>query len=149
MEGKIMHRGKALQPDRNCGYCNKPLPTLRHPDTQYCNPICRGRARYAREHDKPGVICLDCGKMFTRVGSHVVQQHGYESTAEYRKEHGLMARETRTEEHAAEMRSKATTIENLESGASRRYTQGDGHAEAVTEFWDNRENKLGHRKRVV
>lgn len=144
-----MHRGKAIQPDKDCEYCGKQLPALRHPKAEYCDVICRGRARYARDNDAPGIKCLDCGKMFRRVGSHVVQAHGYESTLEYRREHGLMARETRVDEHAAKMRSKVTTLGNLGRGAERRYKKGGEHGEKVKEFWDNREKKLGTRKRQI
>lgn len=142
-----MHRGRALQPERDCDYCGSKLPDLRHPETKYCNTICRGRDRYARENDKPGIKCLDCGKVFRRVGSHVVQAHGYESTLEYRQEHGLMARETRVDEHAEMMRAKAATLDNLEAGKHRRYRRGGDHGEKVKEFWQNREKKLGSRKR--
>jgi len=142
-----MHRGKAIQPDRDCEYCGKQLPALRHPKAEYCDTICRGRARYARDNDKPGIKCLDCGRIFRRVGSHVVQAHGYESTLEYRREHGLMARETRVDEHAANMRSKVTALGNLGHGAERRYKKGGDHGEKVKEFWQNREQKLGSRKR--
>lgn len=146
-----MHRGKRIEPYAECEFCGKPLPALRHPETRYCDTICRGRARYAREHDKPGVKCLDCGLVFQRVGSHVVQVHGYESTAEYRQEHGLMARETHTSEHAANMKQRVTSkaLENLESGVDSRYKKGGRHAARVKEFWDNRESKLGTRRRNI
>lgn len=138
-----MHRGKAIQPERDCEYCGTLLPALRHPGAKYCNTICRGRDRYQREHDQPGLKCLDCGKMFVRVGSHVVQAHGYESVTEYRIEHGLMAKETRTDEHAAEMSAKAQAynFDNLEAGEPHRYQEGGDHGERVTEFWKNRKKK--------
>lgn len=143
-----MHRGKAIQPEQDCDYCGKPLPALRHPATKYCNPICRGRDRYAREHDKPGVKCLDCGRVFTRVGSHVVQTHGYEDTADYLREHGLMAKETRTEEYAHKMRKKITyrAVDNLVLGAPNRYEVGGDHGEKLKEFWANRKKKEGYKK---
>ena len=141
------HRGKALQPDRDCDYCSAQLPELRHPNARYCDPTCRQRDRYQREHEVEGIKCLDCGKIFTRVGSHVVQVHGYESVAEYRQEHGLMARETHTEQHAREMSRKAQAYDhrNLEAGKPHRYHKGGDHGEKLKEFWKNRNKKRGNR----
>lgn len=143
-----MHRGKAHQPDRDCDYCGKTLPSLRHPNAKYCDPICRGRDRYQKEHSKPGIKCLDCGKMFARVGSHVVQAHGYENTAEYLQEHGLMSKETRTDEHAESMRGKIKeySVKNLATGAPMRYKKGGDHGERVKKFWDNRKKKEGYKE---
>lgn len=143
-----MNRGRAIQPERECDYCGTQLPALRHPEAKYCNTICRGRDRYQREHDGPGVKCLDCGRMFARVGSHVVQAHGYESTLEYRQEHGLMGHETRVEEHAETMRAKVSkkAIENLERGEPYRYRKGGKHGEKVTKFWQNRKKKSEYKK---
>lgn len=142
-----MHRGKAVQPERDCEYCAKQLPTLRHPKARYCDPTCRQRDRYQREHDVAGLKCLDCGKIFTRVGSHVVQVHGYESVVEYRIEHGLMAKETRLQDHADAMSEKAQNYnhDNLELGADNRYKTGGEHGKKVTEFWKNRKNKSEYK----
>jgi hypothetical protein len=141
-----MHRGKALQPDRDCDYCGSLLPALRHPSTKYCNPTCRQRDRYQIEHDRPGIKCLDCGKLFIRVGSHVVQVHGYGSTAEYLQEHGLMAKETHTQEHIEDMRGKVTykAMENLQLGKPNRYRKGGDHGEKLKKFWKNRKDKKGY-----
>jgi hypothetical protein len=143
-----MHRGKATQPDKDCEYCGQALPELRHPAARYCNPTCRQRDRYQREHAAPGLPCLDCGKIFTRVGSHVVQVHGYESVAEYRQEHGLMAKETRADDHAQHMSDLAKEQERpgLELGAPYRYHKGGDHGKQVTEFWRNRKQKSEYTK---
>lgn len=143
-----MNRGRAIQPYRECDYCGNPLPTLRHPKAKYCDGTCRQRDRYAREHEVNGVKCLDCGKIFTRVGSHVVQVHGYESTAEYLKEHGLMAKETHTEEYAHKMRDMITyrATDNLPLGAENRFRKGGHHAENLHNFWENRKKKEGYKK---
>lgn len=141
-----MHRGKALQPEKECEFCNKPLPALRHPNAKYCDTICRGRDRYAREHNSKGIKCLDCGKYFDRVGSHVVQVHGYSNVIEYRREHGLMAKETHTIEHANKMRAKLAdkSLDNLEKGEDNRFVKGGDHADRLKEFWDNRKAKKGY-----
>lgn len=143
-----MNRGKAIQPERDCDYCGKPLVALRHPKAKYCDTVCRGRDRYQREHEVAGLKCLDCGKIFTRVGSHVVQVHGYESVIEYRIEHGLMAKETRLQDHADAMSEKAQGYnhDNLELGADNRYKTGGGHGKKVTAFWKNRKKKLEYEK---
>ena len=141
-------RGKSIQPAQECLWDNKPLPELRHPKALYCDAICRGRDRWAREHVGEGVKCLICGKMFNRVGSHVVQVHGYESTAEYTKEFGLLARETHTKSHKIEMREKVTqkAIENLKLGKDNRYVEGGDHGEHLKQFWANR-RRLSERRR--
>ena len=141
-----MHRGKSVQPERDCEYCSKSLPELRHPTNRYCDKTCRQRDRWQRDHVGDGVKCLDCGKLFNRVGSHVVQVHGYESVLEYKKEHGLTGKETRTDEHALLMRSKVTdkTISNLENGKSNRYRKGGDHSERVSDFWRNRKERKGY-----
>lgn len=143
-----MSRGKAIQPDRDCEYCAKQLPALRHPMARYCNPICRQRDKLDRQRKGKGIKCLDCGKLFVRVGSHVVQVHGYESVIEYKEEYGLASKETHTEEHIALMRSKVTkvSIDNLENGKDNRYTKGGGHGERVSEFWKNRKEKTNLRE---
>lgn len=144
----MTHRGKAIQPERDCGYCSKNLPALRYPAAQYCNPTCRQRDRYQHEHEVDGLKCLDCGKVFTRVGSHVVQVHGYESVVDYRREHGLMAKETRLQDYADAMSVKAQGYDhnNLESGKDNRYRKGGNHGAEVTEFWKNRKNKSEYNK---
>lgn len=143
-----MNRGKALQPEKDCEYCGKQLPAMRHPEMRYCDPVCRQRDRYQKEHPVDGLKCLDCGKIFTRVGSHVVQVHGYESVIEYRQEHGLMRQETRLEDHADKMRKKRYkhTEENLKLGADNRYKKGGDHGKRVSEFWKNRKQKSEYKK---
>lgn len=141
-----MHRGKALQPERECDYCNKPLPALRHPDMKFCDPTCRQRARYSRDNITKGIKCLVCGKIFVRVGSHVVQVHGYSNVLEYKQEFGLNKNETHTKEHAEKMRQMIAdrSIENLKNGKDNRYQKGGDHAEHLKKFWRNRKNKKGH-----
>lgn len=87
------------------------------------------------------IQCLECPLKFVRVGSHVVQVHGYENVAEYRKEHGLMAKETRVSEYAKKMSEMASTYENLEAGSHARFKKGGGHGEVVSEFWKNRKKR--------
>lgn len=147
-QSETMHRGKALQPPRDCDYCGQPMPLLRHPKAKVCNKTCQQRARYAREHDTPGVKCLDCGKMFQRVGSHVVQVHGYENTQEYLQEHGLMSKETHTEEYSQKMRqlNHENSRASLVTGKDNRYVKGGDHGERLKEFWANRKKKEGYKK---
>lgn len=78
-----------------------------------------------------------------RVGSHVVQVHGYDSVDEYRVEYGLMRKETRLQEYAEKMSAKAVTIGNLKSGINTRFKKGGDHAENLKQFWHNRREKLG------
>ena len=80
------------------------------------------------------------------MGSHVVQVHGYENVIEYRKEHGLMAKETHTKAHADDMRKKVTdkAIENLKRGEDTRFVEGGSHAKDLKKSWDNRKQKKGY-----
>ncbi len=104
----------------------------------------RQRAHQKRQEQAQELIkCLECDLEFIRVGSHVVQVHGYSNTAQYRKAHGLMARETSTTEHKERMRSLNTSSKNLEAGKHNRYHIGGNHGKNLTEFWNNRRrNKI-------
>ena len=131
-------RGKIPMLPAECEFCNKPLPNLRHPSMKFCTNVCFQRDKWQRNHPVGnGIKCMECGKVFTRVGSHVVQVHGYGNVAEYRFEHGLLARETRTAEHAEEMRHKAVTHDNLKRGEVNRFVKGGTHPEQLKEFWNN------------
>lgn len=141
-----MHRGRSIQPSRDCEYCGLELPALRHPKAKYCNPLCRERARYHRKYVEQGVKCLVCNKPFVRVGSHVVQAHGYESVGEYRKEYGLMSKETRLDGYADKMGRLARNKKNLKAGRDNQYIKGGSHGDAVSEFWVNRKTKAGYRE---
>lgn len=88
--------------------------------------------------EEPLIKCLECPLSFIRVGSHVVQVHGYENVAEYRREHGLMARETAGAVYRNKMRTLARNYDNLEKGISTRFKPDDGHGQRITEFWKNR-----------
>lgn len=101
------------------------------------------------EAEEPLIQCLECSLYFRRVGSHVVQVHGYANSGEYRREHGLMQKETRTERYAKMMAKKASTITNLEKGAAKRFGKEGGNPHIVSEFWKGREEKLGTRSRKL
>ena len=100
------------------------------------------------ETDDQLIPCLECSLKFKRVGSHVVQVHGYESALEYRREHGLMGHETRLQSYADNMRAKVgpEALANLERGKDNRYKVGDDHAERVSKFWANRKKKSEYKK---
>lgn len=134
-------------PEQQCAFCNKELPAIRHPKQGHCSNVCWQRDRYRRSHVKNGIKCLICGKEYVRIGSHVVNSHGYESSDEYRWDYGLMARETRTDTYAKKMSNKACTFDNLKAGAPDRFVAGGDHGEYLKKFWNNRKNKrpLGKR----
>ena len=92
------------------------------------------------------ISCLECDLKFRRVGSHVVQVHGYGSTLEYRRAHGLMQKETRTKDYANKMRLKVSSLENLTKGKGTRFVKGGGHGAVVTDFWETRKNKSDYKK---
>ena len=142
-------RGKMPMLPAECEFCNKPLPDVRHPSMRFCTNVCYQRDKWQRTHPVGnGIKCLECGKVFTRVGSHVVQVHGYENVNEYRKEHGLMSKETRTKEHAELMREKIVekSVENLGKGKSWRFTSNDNHVDELKQFWNNW-NKHGRKRK--
>lgn len=142
-----MHRGKRLEPYKECDWCNKTLPALRHPKQKFCSFDCRSRERWNRENVKDGIKCLVCSKMFNRVGSHVVQVHGYENVLEYKREFGLNKHETRTKKHAESMKKKLVdkSVDNLEKGAHTRYEKGKVNKD-LEQYWINRKSKEGYKK---
>ena len=101
------------------------------------------RSRYVNPN---GVKCLVCEQKFTRVGSHAVQAHGYESSAEYRRSFGLNKNETRTDAYANKMRRLIadSSIKNLENGKPNRFVKGDN--KCILEYWKNRKSKKGFIK---
>lgn len=99
------------------------------------------------------IKCLECSLRFTRVGSHVVQVHGYESAKEYRKNHGInwkTGKETTVQSHRDVMSKKTRenkTIKNLQNGASTRFVKGGNHRKIVSEYWKiKRESKISANK---
>lgn len=98
------------------------------------------------EYEEELIACLECKLKFRRVGSHVVQVHGYKSTLEYRQAHGLMQKETRTKDYAHKMKLKVTTIDNLALGERTRFVKGGGHGEIVKEFWRARKATSDYKK---
>ena len=93
------------------------------------------------EFDGELIKCLECNLAFKRVGSHVVQVHGYDSAKHYRKTHGLDWKTGRAttvpqhREHMAKLVKQNGTIHNLESGAKHRFTKGGDHGKVVSEYW--------------
>lgn len=98
-----------------------------------------------KESSEELIQCLECSLSFRRVGSHVVQVHGYKTVSEYRDAHGLKARETRTESYAKKMKRLASNKENLELGAPNRFKKGGSHGEYIKKWWNNRREKHGFR----
>lgn len=96
-----------------------------------------------QETDDKLVKCLECNLSFVRVGSHVVQVHGYESASEYRRAHGLIPRETLGPNYRQKMHDKLDpkVLANLEKGINTRFTKGGGHAEVVKKFWEGRKKR--------
>jgi hypothetical protein len=92
------------------------------------------------------IACLECKLKFRRVGSHVVQVHGYKSTLEYRRAGGLMQKETRTKDYAHKMKLKASAIENLALGKRTRFVKGGRHGDVVREFWQARKATSDYKK---
>lgn len=144
----MMARGKVEMLPCDCAYCGTALPLTRHPSTRYCTAICRGNARYQRDHigGREIIKCLDCGKGFIKVGAHVVQKHGYADAREYRIEHGLdYKRGIVTAEHRALLANNVVesgTIHNLEKGAKYRFKHGGRSSEIVKRYWEYRKTGI-------
>lgn len=139
-----MARGKAPQPPKPCGFCGQPLPEVRHPSAAYCNPTCRQRKQWERAE---GVACRVCGRKYKRVGSHVVQVHGYDSSADYRWEFGLAQSETRLDGYADTMSEKFDPKRSsvVEAGKATRFKPKDERIKTA-EWW--RKRRENESKRV-
>jgi phosphoribosylanthranilate isomerase len=93
------------------------------------------------------IRCLECDLAFARVGSHVVQVHGYESAKEYRKAHGLDWKSGKTtcvpshREYMAKMSKQNGTEKNLLRGASHRFKKGGKSSEVVKDYWRQKKNQ--------
>ena len=95
-----------------------------------------------RAHGRDGLVkCLECNLWFLRVGSHVVQVHGYETARDYKLAHGLdwkTGKDTAAKEYRQHMAAKAKengTEANLEAGAKYRFTKGGRSGEIISNYW--------------
>lgn len=95
-------------------------------------------AKRMAETDEPLIKCLECSLAFIRVGSHVVQVHGYGNVAEYRLAHGLKATETSTAGHRQKMNRLNKSVANLTKGANNRFKKGGEHGAVVSQYWASR-----------
>lgn len=101
----------------------------------------RAYLRRLRTHGGGLIKCLECNLWFVRVGSHVVQVHGYETARDYKLAHGLdwkTGKDTASKEHRQHMGAKAKengTEANLEAGAKYRFTKDGRSRELVSNYW--------------
>lgn len=99
------------------------------------------------QYDEKLIKCLECSLEFARVGSHVVQVHGYESAKEYRKAHGLDWKNGKTtciESHRkrmADLSKENGTMHNLEKGAIYRFKKGGESSKIVKDYWKAKHNR--------
>jgi hypothetical protein len=99
-------------------------------------------------YDEKLIKCLECSLSYAKLGSHVVQVHGYETAKEYRKAHGLDWK-TGKDTTIASYRNKKSkmvketgNINNLKNGAVYRFKKGGRASEIVSDYWKyKRENK--------
>lgn len=71
-----------------------------------------------------GIQCLDCGKWFRALSTHVIRAHGYRSAAAYREAHGLLKRGLVSEELAARLAVNAKKMGLPELGMPTRIPPG-------------------------
>lgn len=92
------------------------------------------------------IKCLECPLSFTRVGSHVVQVHGYGNVSEYRLSHGLKSTDTSTPAHRQKMHDLNKSAANLVKGVDNRFKKGGDHGIAVSKYWaSKRLNNKGEK----
>lgn len=139
-------RGRQALEAIRCGAegCQELLPPLRHPKKQYCSFKCRDAERCKRSRTARGVPvvqCLECGKWYTKVGSHAVLAHGYVNAREYKIAFGLNYKKgVIPEEHKRQLAENVRangTMENLKNGADKRFVKGDGRANKIMkQYWN-------------
>lgn len=99
----------------------------------------RRELKRIKENDEL-IKCLICNMKFIKVGSHVVQKHGYENAKQYRKEFGLSKRESTTNIYRKHMKDIARNSDNLINGKDSRFKKGGNHGERVKEYWKQKRN---------
>lgn len=123
-----------------CKICGNPI-TGRY--RTFCSKGCRGVSLYRRrkdynkkwqakkrgEYSEDKIQCLDCGRWYVQVGTHVIQAHGYESAREYREAHDLEVKRGTVPEWYRELKADKVfengTVENLKAGQRYWFIQGD------------------------
>lgn len=105
----------------------------------------RASAARVKKYGKENLVqCRECELYFHRVGSHVVQAHGYSTAREYYDEHGMAYKEGSTEAYRKKM-CKITTQQdtwpNLNKGKPTRFKKHGTHGLIVSRFWANRRMK--------
>jgi len=134
-----------------CQQCKKIfLPKNEHThNIKFCSILCRNRSYQPRVtewhrkyRDKVAiggdnkVKCIECGKWYIQVGSHVVQRHGFETAREYRvhfdidRKRGLTAGDYRRRKGQAVFQNG--TVSNLEKGKKYRFVDNDPRAGRYT-----------------
>lgn len=101
------------------------------------------------ENEEQLIKCLECSLTFVRVGSHVIQVHGYQSAQEYRKAHGLdwkTGKATAIASHRNRMgklaKENGTESNIIEKGAPYRFVKGGRASKIVTEYWKEKHGRL-------
>lgn len=95
------------------------------------------------------INCKECSLAFVKLGSHVVQVHGYKTAREYRVAHGLDPKTGKDMTIASHRKiigknaKKNGTVENLKEGARFRFREGDGRARDIVKgYWKYKSNVL-------
>lgn len=91
------------------------------------------------------IQCLECPLKFVRLGSHVVQVHGYENAVAYRKEHGLTKAEMVAPNYKEKMHNliAPVSLENIKDSVATRFPKGERTSQERKEWWENRLKKQG------
>lgn len=128
---------------QTCKVCGGPITANRY--RSYCSTKCRNRfynKKYSKQHQQwltnkraeyaPGKIrCLECGKFYYQVCSHVYYKHGM-TGREYRKLHGLDVKRGLLPDFLRELKAeqvfKNGTVKNLKAGKQFWFKVGDKQA---------------------
>jgi len=139
---------------KKCLWCGGPI-LKEHPlKYKFCSPECKKqhqnkklreddafhehRRNWQRERRQKDLLalpeehrvqCLDCGKWYVQLCTHVIQVHGYESAREYKEHHDLETSKGVVPKWYTEEKGETAiengTYKNLEKGAHRRFKKGD------------------------
>jgi endogenous inhibitor of DNA gyrase (YacG/DUF329 family) len=126
-----------------CKICGKPVPKRYR---TFCSKKCRNKDLYKRYKKynlkwaqkkrgefAPGKIeCLECGRWYVQICTHVIQAHGYGSAREYKETYDLEVKKGVIPEWYRELKGeealKNGTFKNLQAGERFRFKPGDPKA---------------------
>lgn len=115
-----------------------------YPNSEYCCSNHRQREKWYRnnlDNDVEKIQCLECNGQYVKIGSHVVQVHGYETAREYRIAHGLDYKRGQVPDWHREILKDNVyengTVFNLftKNATANRFTKNGRSSAVVSNYW--------------